>query len=295
MVDDMLGKNTKDKIIKNNYIFVSGAPRSGSNLLSSILNQNPLLHSEGYSAMCNILWNFDLSISQKNIQQELNAVNKNNEKKIKELGTGLFDSYYGLQDKTIFDKSGSWTLIENIDLLKKYFTNKPKIIVLTRNIEDIAKSYIDIYLKNGISQIHAEQVIFNFNDFGRNPFMRPIAGIMNSKINKENADFLYIDYEDLVFNTEKIIKNIYTFCNINFYNHDYDSLELKHKENENFILKGLVDVRPKISKRKIEVLLSQKALNKINDINSLLNKINIDPKNNDTIEEFQTFYKNNTY
>jgi hypothetical protein len=281
--------------VSNQYIFLSAMPRTGSNLLSSILNQNELLHSEGFSAMCNILWNFDLSISQKNIQQELNAVDKNNEKKIKELSLGLFDSYYGLQDKIIFDKSTSWTLTENINLLKKCVTKKPKIIVLTRDIEDVVKSYVNIYLKNGFSQIHAEQEILNFDDFGRNPIMRPIAGIMNSKINKEIADFLYIDYEDLVFNTEKIIKNIYTFCNIDFYNHSYDHIELKYKENENFILKHLVDVRPTISKREINIQLSEKAIEKIQNIKKLLNEIELDCKNINTINKFKKFYEMNTY
>ena len=281
--------------MSNQYIFLSGMSRTGSNLLSSILNQNTLLYSEGYSAMCNILWNFDLSISQKNIQQELNAVDKNNEKKIKELGLGLFDSYYGLQDKIIFDKSSSWTLTENINLLKKCVTKKPKIIVLTRDIEDVAKSYINIYLKNGISQTRAEQEILNFDDFGKNPLMRPIAGVMNSKINKEIADFLYIDYEDLVFNTEKIIKNIYKFCNSDLYNHSYDNIELKHKENENFILKNLVDVRPTISKRKINIQLSEKAIEKIQNIKKLLNEIEVDRKNINTINKFKKFYETNTY
>jgi len=281
--------------VSNQYIFLSGMFRTGSNLLSSILNQNKLIYSEGISAMCRILWDFNLSISNDDTKGDLLAVNKNDDEKIKKIIKSIFDSYYEKENKIIFDKNPSWTMTENIKLLKKYITDKPKIIVLTRNIEDVAKSYINILLQNGYSQDDAEQDVFNFDDFGRNPIMRPVAGIMNSKINNDLADFFYIDYDDLISNTEKVINDLYIFCNIPNFKHSYSNIEIKYSENPKYLFKNMIEVRPEISKRKIDVSLSQKALDKINDINSLLNKINIDPKNNDTIKEFEIFYAHNTY
>jgi hypothetical protein len=281
--------------VSNQYIFLSGVPRSGSNLLSSILNQNKLIYSEGVSAMCNILWNFYLSILNESTKNELLAVDKNDDEKIKKIIKSIFDSYYEKENKIIFDKNTSWTITENITLLKKYITDKPKIIVLTRNIEDVAKSYVNILLQNGYSQDDAEQTVFHFDNIGNNPIMRPVAGVMNSKINNNLADFFYIDYDDLISNTEKVINDLYIFCNIPNFNHSYSNIEIKYPENPKYVFKNIIEVRPEISKRKIDVSLSQKALDKIKDINSLLNKINIDPKNNDTIKEFEIFYANNAY
>jgi hypothetical protein len=280
--------------MSNQYIFLSGMLRSGSNLLSSILNQNKLLHSEGISAMCNILWDFNLSISNERIKSEMLAVNKGDDEKIKKIIKSIFNSYYEKENKIIFDKNSSWTTTENIKLLKKYINDKPKIIVLTRNIEDVAKSYINILLQNGYLQDDAEQIVFNFDEAGRNPLMRPVAGVMNSKINNDLADFFYIDYDELISNTEKIINDLYVFCNIPNFKHSYSNIEIKYPENPKYVLKNIIEVRPEISKRKIDISLSQKALDKINDINYLLNKINTDPKNNNTIKEFEIFYKNNT-
>jgi len=281
--------------VSNQYIFLSGMFRTGSNLLSSILNQNKSIHSEGISPMCNILWDFNLSISNERTKNELLAVGKNNDEKIKKIIKSIFDSYYEKENKIIFDKNTSWTITENIKLLKKYITDKPKIIVLTRNIEDVAKSYINILLQNGYSQDDAEQTVFNFDDVGRNPLMRPVSGVMNSKINNDLADFFYIDYDDLISNTKKVINDLYTFCNIPNFKHSYSNIELKYPENPKYVFKNIIEVRPEISKRKIDVSLSQKALDKINDINSLLNKINIDPKNKKTIKEFNEFYFLNTH
>ena len=245
--------------------------------------------------MCDILWDFKLSISSENTKKELIAVNKNDDKKIKKIIGSIFDSYYEKENKIIFDKNSSWTMLENVKLLKKYVTDKPKIIVLTRDVEDSAKSYVNVLLQNGYSQTDAEQLVFNFNDFGKNPLMRPVAGVMNSKINNDLADFFYIDYDDLISNTEKIINDLYIFCDIPNFKHSYSNIKIKYSENPEHILKNMIEVRPEISKRKIDVSLSENALKKISDINSLLNKINIDPKNKDTIKEFESFYENNTY
>ena len=281
--------------MSNEYIFLSGMLRTGSNLLSSILNQNDLIHSEGISPMCSILWDFHLSISNQRTKNELLAVDKNNDEKIKKIVRSIFDSYYEKENKIIFDKNPSWTITSNIELLKKYIDKKPKIIVLTRDVEDAAKSYINILLQNDYSQADAEQLVFNFDDYGSNPLMRPLAGVMNSKINNDLADFFFIDYDDLISSTEKIINDLYIFCDIANFKHSYSNIKIKYSENPEHILKNIIEVRPEISKRKIDVSLSQKALNKINDINFLLDKINIDPKNKDTIKEFESFYANNTY
>ena len=78
--------------MNNNYIFLSGMLRTGSNLLSSILNQNENIYSEGISALCNILWDFNLSVSEENVINEFKAVNKYNNKKMRKMGLSIFDS-----------------------------------------------------------------------------------------------------------------------------------------------------------------------------------------------------------
>ena len=107
--------------------------------------------------------------------------------------------------------------------------------------------------------------------------------------------FFFIDYDDLISSTEKIINDLYDFCNIPIFKHSYSNIKIKYSENPDYILKNIIEVRPEISKRKIDVSLSENALKKINDINFLLDKINIDPKKKDTIKEFESFYANNTY
>ena len=41
---------------------LSGLPRTGSTLLSAILSQNPEIHAEGNSAVCQLMWDMQGSI-----------------------------------------------------------------------------------------------------------------------------------------------------------------------------------------------------------------------------------------
>ena len=281
--------------MNNNYIFLSGMLRTGSNLLSSILNQNQAMYSEGISVMCNTLWDLDVSLSTENTKEELKAVNKNTNEKKRKMGIALFDSYYEKENKIIFDKNPSWTITSNILLLKKYIVDKPKIVVLTRNIEDIAKSYVNIFLQNGYSQESAEQAIFNFNSPGQRPFMRPLAGVMNSIMNKDLADFIHIDYDDLILNPEKTITDLYSFANVPFFKHTYSNIAIKHPENSDKVLKNIIHVRPEIAKRAIDVELSEKALTRIKEIQILIDQIKTNPTDKDVFDEFKEFYLFNTY
>ena len=278
----------------NRYIFLSGMPRTGSNLLSSILNQNESIHSEGFSAMCRLLWNFHSGVTDNQTYNELAAVRKNKEEVTKRIGTGLFDSYYGLSNKIIFDKCTSWTLDSNIDVVKKYVTDSPKIVVLTRKIEDVAKSYVNVYIKNGYSQYDAENMALNLNGPGTNPLMRPIAGILYSKVRKDAANFMYVDYDDLVKDTKKTVDSLYTFCDIPAFDHKYTNIELKHPEDETVILKGLMGVRSDIGKRVVDINLSEKAKNKVKIIEDLLAEVEKSPEDEATVRKAQDFYKYNT-
>ena len=43
------------------FVCLSGLPRSGSTLLSALLSQNPEIHAEGNSAVCQLMWDMQQS------------------------------------------------------------------------------------------------------------------------------------------------------------------------------------------------------------------------------------------
>jgi len=119
------------------FVCLSGLPRSGSTLLSAILSQNPKIHAEGNSAVCQLMWDMKQSCSN-NCKEQLSANNR--ESNIKELIKSIPEIYYNNIDeneKIIVDKCRSWSIPENVNLLKEYVDKDIKIIVLERPILNI--------------------------------------------------------------------------------------------------------------------------------------------------------------
>lgn len=276
-------------MLNNEIIFYAGMPRSGSHLLSGILNQNPKIHSEGSSALCRILWDINQSIKNPVAQDELRYFNRNTSEFEKNINHSIINVYYeNVKKPVILDKNRSWTTKENIEFIENTIKKDPKFIVMTRNVEEVVKSFVNIYMINGNTQHEAEKHILNFNEIGRNPFMRPIAATAWAKTIKNDKQFLFIDYDDLLSNTSKIIESLYDFIDQTRFIHDYNNIEMKYEENTDLF--GLVNIRKTISKNKNEIALSDTAQEKIKYIEYIFDLCN-DPQKN--IDEIKNFYYNN--
>lgn len=261
--------------------FMSGLPRSGSTLLSSILNQNPNIHSGSNSPMCGMMFNLERSI----LASEQYAAYPKPEV-LPPVIMGILENYYSdRSEDIIIDKSREWAIKEHFEVLLRNMDDDPKIILCVRDITDILASFIDIVHKNPNSpsfidtEIQARQE-FNFyrpiDDIRCDHLMRPkglidnaLYGIAYSLLEENKKYFHIVEYEDLINDTQKIIDGIYSFLDIDPFEHNFDSIENKFKENDKvFGLDGLHDVRPKISKRDIDKnkVLSKYVLNKYSNL-----------------------------
>ena len=100
------------------FVCLSGLPRSGSTLLSAILSQNPLIHAEGNSAVCQIMWDTHTSCLTKAFEQ-LKANNR--EKTVFDLVSQVPHIYYkNIPEKIVVDKCRSWTLELNYKMFKHF-------------------------------------------------------------------------------------------------------------------------------------------------------------------------------
>lgn len=234
--------------------FLTGLPRTGSTLLTSILSQNSAIHTEGNSALCQLMW--DTQVSCWNTEQVKNKPNIENT-----LLKSLPELFYKNVSGHIIDKCRSWTMPDNLDLIDKYITKEPKFIVMLRSITDIVKSFVYVRTLNGWE--NAEQGLLDTNS---EPIMRSFNGVKHAlSINK--GQFLFVQYEDLVNNPNETINNIYDFLGWQHYQHDFERIENKTPENDEHLkLIGLHDIRQTLGKRKIEIIISNSLLNKANNL-----------------------------
>lgn len=236
------------------FVALSGLPRTGSTLLSSILSQNPNIHAEGNSAVCQLIW--DMQQSVLNSEQ----IKANNKDVLDALVKPIPHTYYANTTKPIVvDKCRSWTLPANIQMLNRYFDNTPKIIVLVRPMVEVVASFMSLRKENGWQDLEAGLL-----DDGSEPIMRSLAGVEWARKNN-NGEFLFVTYDELVDDTQVSLDRIYKHCGWQPFAHNLDKIVNQHKENDAIYgLAGQHDVRSQISRRTVDIDLSDELVDKCN-------------------------------
>jgi sulfotransferase len=241
--------------------FLSGLPRTGSTLLTSILSQNTKLHTQGNSALCQLMW--DMQVSCWNTQQM-----KDSPEVADRLLTGIPEIFYKNIDKHIIDKCRSWPIPANLELIDKYITKTPKVIVMLRPMVDIVKSFVFIRTMNGWT--NPEEGLL---DEGSEPIMRSFEGVKNSKVTS-TGQFAYYWYDDLINKPEAVIDSIYEFCGWEKFQHQYSDIKNLTPERDDVInLIGLHDIRPELKRRSVDVVLSKELHKKAIALDEELSKI----------------------
>lgn len=234
-----------------NFVALSGLPRSGSTLLSAILSQNPEIHAEGNSAVCQLMW--DMQVSCKTTASEQLLANRR-QSTITSLMEAIPAIYY--KDVTashIVDKCRSWTLPANMEMMRAYITSTPKVLVLVRPLDEIVKSFVELRRASGWTG----DLEVGLLDEGSDPIMRSLAGVEVAKATG-SEEFLFIEYENLVNDTREVIDSIYDYCEWDRFQHNLTHVEDKNPEDDTvyetiYGLSGMHKVRPVIARRKATV------------------------------------------
>lgn len=236
------------------FVALSGLPRTGSTLLSSILSQNPKIHAEGNSAVCQLMWDVQQSVLN---SEQIKATNRD---LLDVLVKPIPHTYYAEVTKPIIvDKCRSWTLSANVEMLNRYFDNAPKIIVLVRPIVEIVASCLNLFKNNGVTHLQAGLL-----DDGSEPIMRSLAGVEWARKNN-NGEFLFVTYDELVDDTQVSLDRIYEHCGWQPFSHNFDEIVNQYQENDDvYGLKGQHDIRPQISRRTVDIDLSDELIEKCN-------------------------------
>jgi len=192
--------------------FLSGMPRSGSTVLSAILNQNPEIYCSKTSPINDLLLSLNKSFDT------LSKIYTYDREVEKEVYLSLINSFYkNIKKKYIIDKSRDWIL--NINALRSIGI-EPKIICTKRNVIDVQKSYKKLAREDLMYLAHEFELMIN------NVYIR----------NKKNIHL--IDYDDLIDSPQKELDRIYHFLEIENYSHDFNNIDVEIVE-ENDSLWGI--------------------------------------------------------
>lgn len=234
------------------YHFISGLPRSGSTLLSSILRQNPRFTS----SISDPLHGYVKSIVQvTNTAAGMEAM-VDVDRRVR-IMRGLFDNYYHDGNPVCFNTNRGWS--SDTPLLAELYPDF-KMIVCVRDVPWILDSFEQLNAKNPhtIKPLYHHQDLANVYDrshmlMGNMPNFAgyvagPLANVRHSMFCRDREHIMYVEYEHLVKHTDSVLKQIYKFLDEPYYQHDYDNVEDSYDEfDAQAKIAGLHTVRRKIS------------------------------------------------
>jgi sulfotransferase len=231
---------------------LTGLPRSGSTLLSSLLSQNPNIHASQNSTLITLLWH---TIDQYEKEEATQAFRVENQ-----LHNTLFYMAHGfyshINKPVIVDKSRAWAY--NFSVAKESFRNNPKLIATVRSIPDILASFISLANKNPNNYIDKtlKQANIPITDDNRCEWLVSKNGTLFESWESLNFGFthhrnniLIVEYDDLSTNTDHEMKRIYDFIEQPYFKHDLTNIVNQTPENDDvYGIKDFHTIRKELHK-----------------------------------------------
>lgn len=251
--------------MSKNYHFISGLPRSGTTLLSTILRQNPRFDA----SISGPLARFVRAIIQESSAQGGYRFECPPEKN-KKLIQGLFDNYHDDDAKEVnFDTNRGWPLL--MPTVKDLFP-KSKMILCVRDIAWILDSFEMLQRKNpyiNTSMFSPEEAtnVYTRCETLLNPGRTlgfAYAAVKQAMVSEHKNSIMIVEYDRLAKNPEQIMKALYAFINEPYFEHDFNDVAASYDEFDNDVqLPGLHTTRKTVSFIPRETVIPPDILNMV--------------------------------
>jgi sulfotransferase len=244
------------------YHFITGLPRSGSTLLSSILKQNPRFHASITDPLCDLVRGVI-----ENCQNSPGMKSEVPVERRKNLVRHLFEGYYQDIDKeVIFNTNRAWTYLTNVT---RDICPNSKYIVCVRDVNWVLDSFESAHRRNpfstntvtgGLSNSVYQRIESLMSETGVVGF--PYIGIKQAITGPDQPLLFLLEYEQLCKNPKETIKSLYNFIGEPHFEHDFNNVEASWDEYDSEIGIKLHQVHKKVEWRERKFILPPDILNK---------------------------------
>jgi sulfotransferase len=224
---------------KSQTIFYqSSLPRAGSTLLQNIIGQNPQFHVTPTSGMIDMI--LGARIGYNGNQEAKSGDLKQWKENFYAFCREGFKGYTAaLTDKPyILDKNRGWG--SYYPLLSEIIPN-PKILFMVRDLRAVFASMEKKFRANpdiddGILNNLTLEGITTYQRVEKWSQIHPIGHALNklnqSLLDKSAQNFFFIRYEDLCTNPEPVMKGIYKFLELDYFEHNFQYIPQITIEND---------------------------------------------------------------
>lgn len=237
--------------MKKKFYFLAGLPRSGSTLLSAILNQHPDVYVTPTSPMLNLL------VENQNAWHKCSAVIANPEpEQLTNITKAMINATWAhISKPIIIDNNREWN--KNISAATILFEEKVKIIATIRDLPSIMASWLTL-LRNQSTNVMDKKLIekgifptdeSRLAELWFNMVKSNMESIQLAK--KEAGDrLLLISYDNLIDNTVNILYNLEEFLGVPHFEYNLDNIQNNTTDYDlaAWGFDGLHTIRSKIKK-----------------------------------------------
>ena len=234
---------------------MSGLPRSGSTLLTALLNQNPEIHASTNSPLLDTIHYTEEYLLYKSEQYKAHPKPECAHKVLSSIAPNY---YFNTSQNIIVDKSRGW--VNQIQHIQDYITPEPKIICPVRSIPDIISSFLNLIYHSKTTSFIDEGLIENnleISNDNRADYLMSPQGIIGQSYHAlteafrkgNNKYLLLVEYDDLVQNPQQELNRIYDFLQLPRFTHTFENVKPKFDENDEvYKLENMHTVRSKVEK-----------------------------------------------
>jgi sulfotransferase len=262
--------------MKKTYHFMAGLPRSGSTVLSAILNQSPEVYSSPQTDLLGLLYELESKIPNYE-SYKAGLLFSSYDTAIRSVP----DNFYSKIDKpVVIDKNRGWGTPYNWNNLSPYLSEKGKVILTMRPILEVLASFVKVSKE---SEKVTNDLPFLNKDLWVSEYRDPIDAMVDSlmvpngeidraifsiyNLLKNHGDQVHVVwYNDLVESPQNTLNGIYDFLGLNRYEHNFNKIVEadKHDDLSGYGVVGLHDINKKLaaSKTKPEDYLSDYIIKK---------------------------------
>jgi len=216
-------------------IFLCSLPRSGSTLLTSLLNQRPDIYASPTSNLCYTMG----AVVQMWDQAPTTTTSSAKEEDIIRILKGIQNARYDT-DKLVFDKNRSWADPSIIKTMMRV-QGDVKIVATVRPVVECLASFAKLIKPDNITDFckrsDVTEHLFNFYK------------VMKEGYEEYPNNFLFIEYDNLVSNPQLELNRIAEFVGIDSFIYDFDNIKDSEEVDYIWDIKDLHKVRKKLSKR----------------------------------------------
>lgn len=257
------------------FVFLTGMPRSGSTLLTSLLNQHPDVYASTNSPVLEYMVRseeFVYNMEQYRANPKPRALNS--------MISSMLPAFYADRpERIIVDKSRIAGHPVAAEIINEHVSENTKFIAMLRPTLEVLASFIKLARANPIGASDLDTGLDPLagylddrrcdrlmNDAG--PIKQAIASVDNLKKPKYSDRTFFVDYDTLTSSTQDTMGALSRFLGISDFVYDLENIVNPEHERDSEVygMVGMHDVRPKIERSSADPakILSEYVRNKYN-------------------------------